>query len=510
MTAEHKSDTVTVKVQRGPNCKVTLETLASSSLVAQARKEAVRKVAKTVSIPGFRKGKAPENLILKSFGNAVKEEWEKLTANKAFQDVQNLVKMPLLNGNAQITFDMKKHCIDQGAEMTFTFETEPELPNFDFSKLTLEQTKRPEISDKQVDETIKQICSYFGKVERITDRPAKEGDTVHIDVNLVKGDEVTPVFTNQRFEMRESKMAKWMRDLVSGMKVGESKDGVSQPDESATEEEKKEFQPKDVRVSLISIEQVELPEFDAEIAKKLGVESVEEAKKRVKALLEKQVENDKKSELRVQVSEKLINEFPFAVPESSIAREAEHRLGMRQKNADFRRRWAKMTEEERTQERVEIAEEAEKAIRLFYVCRKIAQENGLRVSRDDLKQNITSTLDAMFADPQLMNLQEGSEQESVALSRIMLNKAQDFVAAQCTITERKPGSQKKAAPKKTAAKKPAAEKSAAEKKAPEKKAKAPAKKPAAKKADSEKKPAAKKAAPKKTAAKKTATTKKST
>jgi trigger factor len=490
MTDEHKSETVSVKVKREPFCKVTLETIATTTLVAQARKEAVKKVSKKVSIPGFRKGKAPESVILKSFGKAVDEEWEKTIADQAFRDVQALVHVPILNGNSQIVFDMKKHSMD-GAEMTFAFETEPTLPEIDYKKITLESPKRPPITSKEVEATLEKICSYFGKVERITDRPAQEGDAVHIDVNLIKEKDLTPVFNNTRFEVREKKMAKWMRDLVLGMQVGESKDGVSKPDEDATDEEKKNFEPKDVRVTLISIENVDLPPLDDEMAQKLGVSTADEAKEKVELLLNKQADEEIQRSLREDVSERLIEDFPFEVPETVVAREAEHRLQSQQKNEQFRTKWRGLSEEERTEMRKQITVESGNAIRLFYVCRKIAQENGIKAKPADLSQGVTSTLDAMFADPALLNATPGSEQESIALSRVMLSKAQDFVISQSTVKEKSAGA-KKTTSAKPAAKKPAAKKPAATKQSATAKKPATAKTPAAKKPAAAKKTAAKK------------------
>ena len=102
----------------------------------------------------------------------------------------------------------------------------------------------------------------------------------------------------------------------------------------------------------------------------------------------------------------------------------------------------------------EIRKESEEAIRLFYICRKIAGENGIKVSPADLNQGIETPLDAMFADPQMMEAAQDKNRQAAALSRILLNKAQDFLIETADIsTEKKKAPTKKKAPAKKTAKK---------------------------------------------------------
>ena len=64
---EYANDLLKVKVHRKPSCKIELEVEAEVSLVKEAHKKAVKVVGKEVTIAGFRKGKAPEELVEKNF-----------------------------------------------------------------------------------------------------------------------------------------------------------------------------------------------------------------------------------------------------------------------------------------------------------------------------------------------------------------------------------------------------------------------------------------------------------
>ena len=120
--------------------------------------------------------------------------------------------------------------------------------------------------------------------------------------------------------------------------------------------------------------------------------------------------------------------------------------------------FANLSADEQKAKEQEIREQAEEAIRLFYICRKIAGENNIRVSPADLTQDVEVPLDAMFADPQMMDAANDPDKQSAAMSRVLLNKAQDFLIEQA---EKKPASEKT---------KTLAEKAPAKKKTPAKKA----------------------------------------
>ena len=327
---------VTHELDKKENCKVVLTVKAGKELSDKVYQKAIKKTAKDVSIPGFRKGKAPSDLIVKKFGSTVEQEWHKALANEAFDAAQKEAKVPVLNGDSRIVFDMKSCELGKGAEMTFSFETEPDIPSVAGKDLKLTQPEREKIDGKKVDETIDRIRTFFGKWDYITDRAAMAGDHVRIDVDLMEGEPPARVIANQRFELKPGGIAKWMEDLVVGMKVGEQKEGVSKPDDDATAEDKKKFEAKNVRVSLNAIEICTLPELNDELAVKVGLKTMDEMKERVEKLLNGQIDEHVKRELRSQTSDYLAKDVVFDLPESIVEDEFNHRLAAKKENTQFR------------------------------------------------------------------------------------------------------------------------------------------------------------------------------
>ena len=65
-----------------------------------------------------------------------------------------------------------------------------------------------------------------------------------IDLDTFEGDTAKRVFDEVRFEVKPERMALWMRNLVLNAKEGDVLEGLSEPDDTATEAEKKEFLPR--------------------------------------------------------------------------------------------------------------------------------------------------------------------------------------------------------------------------------------------------------------------------
>lgn len=486
---EYKSDTVTFTIERKPECMVEYKVKTSADVVKKARREAVKSVSKEVSLPGFRKGRAPDHLIVKKFEEPVNERWQKAIADEAFRECQKLAHTPLLSNDAKINFNIDKHSVEEGAEMTYTFETEPVVPDIDLSKVEVEEVKRDKIDEKQLEKTLNDIQSYFVEWEKISDREAKEGDYVVIDVDIIDEDPPQKALTNARFEVKKEKMAQWMYKMVTGMKIGDSKEGLSKPDEDAPKSDKENMPPKNVRLILRSIESAKYPPIDDALAQKMGAKDVKEMKENLEKLLNKQADEAVQKEYREQMSTYLLENYKFELPKTLLQKETQFRIKQLVQDPEFQKKLMGMKEGERKAAIQDIEIQGEKAVRLFYISRKIIQDNNISITPSEVHQEVKTPLEAMFSDQSdLYSAQEQSqEQKAIATSRLILSKAEDFLISKAKVVPPKP-KKKAAAPKKTTEKK-------TEDKKPAKKA-AP-KKTAAKKTTPKKATSTKKAAPKK-------------
>lgn len=494
---EFKSEAVTFTVERKPECMVEYNVKSSPDVVKKARREAIKSVSKEVSLPGFRKGRAPDHLIVKKFAEPLDERWQKAIADETFRECQKLAHTPLLSNDAQISFKIIKHSLEDGAEMTYTFETEPEVPEIDLSNIEIEEIKRDVVDAGKLDATLGDIRMFFAEWEKVPDRTVQEGDFAVINVDIIEEDPPQKALQNARFEVSKTKMAKWMYDLALGMKAGDSREGVSEADSDASEEEKKATPPKKVRMTLIAVEQAKLPPIDDALAQKMGAKNVDEMKGNLEKLLNKQADEHIQRGHREQISEFLLEHYPFELPKTLLQKETQFRIKQLVNDPAFQKKLMAMSENERKTAINDIQVQGERAVRLFYISRKIIQDQKISISPSEVHQEVKTPMEAMFSDRSDVYTakEESQEQKAIAMSRLILSKAEDFLISKAKVVAPKP-KKKVTAPKKTADKKETPKKEAAPKKEPAKKA-APKKTATGKKAPTKKTTEAKKAAPKK-------------
>ncbi len=424
------SDRLDLEVKTLPKCRVTLHIKAKPELLRDAKQGAIKQVSKEVSIPGFRKGKAPANLIEAKYPGAINKAWDQSFADVAFKEGQELAKIPLLNGNARVSYQVNS-LKDEAGEISFQFEREPETPKIDYSNFTLPEGAPNVVTDENVDNTLRGIQMFYARWNQVSDRAIKDDDFVVLDIDDLDQDPPVQAFSHSRFEVRQGKMADWMRKAVLGKHLNESFETVSEPDATESEEIKKEFQAKKVKITIKAIEEAILPTVDDEFCKKIGAPDVVALRSQLKNLLTKQANDNWQTTLRESVSDQILEKITVEVPGSMLEKEANYRLSQMFKQPDFLKKWKnEWSEAEKETKKNEVIKQAEHAIRLFYICRTILSENRIEISEDDLTPTYETLLEMMFADPNLVNYKNQSkEQQAVEFSKYMMAKAEDFLIA---------------------------------------------------------------------------------
>ena len=436
MTAqEYKTSDIHLLIHKKPACRIEFEVEVSPTIVKQAHTLAVKQISKEVTLPGFRKGKAPADFVVKNYPQQVDKQWQESIANITFQESAKLAHIPLLNQDARVTFKMQKHSLEEGAKLTLTFETDPEVPSVDLSKIDLQPVKKPEVNDEKVAETIRQVQLFFATWNNITDRPVQEGDFVLLDVEDLETDPPTSVFANTRFEVTERSMAKWMRDLVIGQKAGATVEGVSVPDENADAEDKETLKPKKVRLHLKAVEEPTAPPVDEAFAKQLGVSSVEEMRQNIEKLLTSQAEAHVREKLREQVNDYILNHYLFDLPTTLIEKETRFRMQQLLQDPQFLKYWESLSQDDRRKTVESIADQSKKAVCMFYICRKILADAKLNVSPQDIPAYPSTPLELLLApQPQSLHPHGNNEvKQAETYSRLLLEKAQDFLISHAQI-----------------------------------------------------------------------------
>lgn len=426
---EFQNEKVRFEVHYKPQCVVEYDVHVLLPLIEEAHKEALRVVAKKVVLPGFRKGKAPSEVVAKRFPDDLDKSFQQAIAESSYRECSALARIPLLKADTKVIFIMHTHS-REGAHVTLSFETVPQVPEIDPAQFVLKEVEYPHVSSERVAEAIRQTQFFFATWTSIANRPVQEGDYLLLDVENIETTPPSSVFVNTRFEVSDLHMAKWMKDLVLGKQSGESIEGLSFPDPDLPEEKKAEFQPRRVRVSIKAIQQVELPPIDEQFVKQLGLQKVEELEPRVSAILTQMAENHVKQQQRQQVTDFLLT-IQFELPRSVIEKEAQFRLEQMMKEEGFRKKWEVSSETERRSCISQVLGEADRAIRIFYLCRALILKEKLSITAKDLHALPADQLSVMLnPDSHMQDFTVPEFKQAESYSRLMLEKTADWVLLQ--------------------------------------------------------------------------------
>jgi trigger factor len=425
-----KNENVSFDKEILPNCRVKYTVSPSDTLWEKAKAKAIKQISKQISIPGFRKGKAPQDLILKNHPQQVKHSTDQAIADICFEECQKEAKVPILQGHNNISFHFGEK--EESGKLFFTFETEPQIPSINISDFKLKDIPKVEIDEKLLNEEIDRVRSFYATWEEIQDRGVEENDFILVDIDDIDQDPKVQVFSGARFEVSKNKMADWMKNLVMGKKIGESVEGFSEADASATDEVKQNFKKKKVCLTIKSIERAILPPLDEEFAQKVGAKDLSQMKQNLKNLAQKKEDRERAEQLREDIEKQMIEKVLFDVPASLLEKEANHRVSQLFANPSFKKKWeTELTDEEKEQKKEEIKEKSTQAIRLFYLCRDIIQKNKISIGEKDLESSAYNLLEMMYEDKNKLQYNSMSEeQKQMALTQTMMHKAEDQIIAE--------------------------------------------------------------------------------
>ncbi|KPK33667.1 MAG: hypothetical protein AMS24_00345 [Chlamydiae bacterium SM23_39] len=427
MDLEFENEKVHVKVTKKPACLVELNITTSSLLTEEAKNKAIKNVKKEISISGFRKGKAPDSYIITNYPKEIEAEWKNELANLSFLEAEKLVKIYPLSYSERISYNLKKYS-EEGAELTFTFETEPTVPTIDIKKFKLKEVKEKKFELKDVDELIRQSRFFYAKWNEV-DRPIKLGDYVILDIEALDVNPPKKIFSDVRFEIKEKSVANWMKDVLIDAKKNDIIETISKPDKDLPKEEKTEFEEKRVRITVKKIEEAILPPLDDSFAKKMGKNNVEDLKKAVEELIKKMNKEKILKDKIDQINQFLLKNYPLDLPKSLLEIEFKTKKEELLKNPEFKKDWDLKNIEEKKEIEKFILNDSRDAVTLIYLIRKIFQDEKIKIEEKEIKEKSIEIMKEKMKKPEIKTIPQ--EYLALAFSRLCMEKVYDHILKNC-------------------------------------------------------------------------------
>ena len=316
------------------NCKLektenTNEVKFEITVEAAKFEEAIKKVyfksAKYFNIPGFRKGKAPMQIVEKYYGKEIfYEDAFNEVASEALEEAVTENKLDVVSRP-----DIDVTQIEKGKDLIFTavMQTKPEAKVSKYKGIEIKKVEY-NVTDEDIEHELHHIQEHNSRLVSIEDRPVESGDTATIDF---EGSVDGVPFEGGKAEKYDLEIGSntfipGFEDQVIGMKIDEEKDvKVKFPEEYFS----KELAGKDAvfKVKVHEIKKKELPELDDEFAKDVSeFDTLKELKADIKAKQEKQNEEKAKYETQDAVIKALCEKTKVDIPSGMVEMEIDNML----------------------------------------------------------------------------------------------------------------------------------------------------------------------------------------
>lgn len=382
-----------IKVNRINTANAEASTFISSSKIDEIIENLAKDAAKTVSIPGFRKGKVPTSVIKTRFKDRLKEDAYNQALRELLQESVKLLEIPedsIIGEPVVSKFEEK----DDGINVEIKISTKPKI-ELDGYKDIIPKAEI-EVSQKEIDERIELLAkSKAPNIEVTEDRGLQKDDYATIDfegsINQI------PINgTKERdlvIHIGSNLLVDGFEDQLIGMKKGESREiEVTFPNDYKA----KELAGKKVKfnVTLKKIETKEAPKIDDNLAKTLLPDEKEATLELLKQKVKEQLELEKKNklyneELKPKILEELANRFEIDLPDVVVEQEIELNFRNALANMNQAELNAIKDDKEKLKELRESHREiAKKSVKVTFMIDALARLEGIDVSNDELVRSI--------------------------------------------------------------------------------------------------------------------------
>ena len=427
--------TVKTDVQDITETRKTITVSVAAAEIASIEAKLINEFKRDAKIPGFRPGKAPENMIRMRYAKELKSELSQRVVAKAHQD-----------GVAKSDFEiygivnLDEGEIAAGSDATIKFTVDVlqafDIPAYEGLKVTNEPT---DASAEEVDKMMEQILSQRAEFN-VAEKAAEKGDYVRCGYEGKIGDELVadlvpdaPMFGTQATTWEEAGAegtpgVQAIVDGVIGMKAGDEKE--------VTMEFPKDFKPEALAgksaVYSIKAEEVRekvMPEMDDAFFESMQVKDEAELRERISENIENQKKQQNANTERQQITEHLLGSVEFAVPESGIESETEAVL------RDFMQRNMQQGASEADFEanKDQLHEGATKAahdrLKSRLILSKIAEQEKVQAENDDFSRMIMMEAQQSGQKPEkiVKEIQKDQNRINRMRSEILLGKTMDLI-----------------------------------------------------------------------------------
>jgi trigger factor len=347
---------------------------------------ALEHISKKLSIPGFRKGKAPKSLIEQHVGKEYifQEALEHLIP-EAYEEALKVVSIvAIAEPHIELT-------TVEPIAFKAIVPVKPTITLGSYRDVRLEMEKK-EIAESDIDQVIEQLRNQFGSLAPV-ERSIQYEDVISMDIEGKRDDKSILNRKDALYDVQQD--SKYPVPGFSAKLIGANKDdhldlSFTFPDDH----EFKEIAGKayEFSVTIKEVKQKELPEIDDEFAKNAGSASMEDLRSQIKASMQARVDEQARKTLEHNLLTRLIEQSAIEYPPVLVDKEIDHIVEEETRNfsdgikglENYLKNAKKTVEDHRN----DLRPQATDRVKAYLIVSKIAEEEGITTSDEELDQSV--------------------------------------------------------------------------------------------------------------------------
>jgi len=291
------------------------------------------RVKEDVQIPGFRKGRAPMQLVERRFGSSVRQDVRSQLISDSYSSAVEDAKIDVI-GEPDVK-DIESIELPDRGPMTFKVEVEvaPEVKLPPLEGIKIQKTAF-EITDHDVDDHIERLREQFGRIVAVPEAKAEEHDLLICEVRIYEGLDAGPdadqivhhpaaVVRVPGAEQEQGHIVGIVVDDLAKQLVGTTSGhelSISLTGPAGHEDERVKDKPITISIRIDDVRRLEPASLD-QLAERTGVGLASELQAPVRQMLESQRANEQRDDMHRQACEHLLGRVQFELPEALTARQ---------------------------------------------------------------------------------------------------------------------------------------------------------------------------------------------
>jgi trigger factor len=393
---------VNITVENLAPCRKLLRVELDAKSVDETFDAITKDYQKQASLPGFRPGKAPRDLVIKKYEADIQSDARRKLIGESYRKALEEKKISVISQP-----DIEEIQFGRGQPLQFaaTIETAPEFQLPEYKGLSVKREIKS-VTDADVERALGLLAQQHTKFET-TMRPLQMGDVAVVNyTGICDGKPITETaptakgLTEQKnfwVDVAPNTFIAGFAEQLIGAKAGEQRTvNVDFPADFVTKElagKKGVF-----AVEVVEVKEKAVPPIDGVLAKNYGAEDLEKLRAGVRVDLENELKHSQAKAVRGQLVGALLAQSNFDLPESAVAHETKNVVYNIVQENTKRGVGRELIEKQKDEIYSAAATSAKERVKLAFLVQRIAEQEKISVSQEEVLQRVQA-LSAAYQIP---------------------------------------------------------------------------------------------------------------